>query len=248
MRAFNYTREEFKELIFNNTNYSFKNPIERIYNDSQSLCSFSGTVPSGGTVSFHNFEFNSSYHIEFSFINFDFIDSDLFKGKVNFTDFIFDDVGIRFKDSINKEINDIYNIHMAETNYFGEIRQSKHEIRLNGSIQLYFNKETNEYKGFHIKLTTFIEDKVNSKRKAAFINFSYKGGNGSPVEILVCFPMKKDEYKESMKFFDSIPKGVSVIQHWIGRCGGSVGDSLEKSIDGMEREDYRIAFNEMTEI
>lgn len=246
---FNFTKNEFLDVIQQNPNFSFTHMPEKFLLDGQHTCSFYTSIPGGGSVTFHNFDANDSYHVQLWEVVSNIYDLSGFNDKEFIKINIETKIGLIFNDEIYKCVQQGFNQYIEQVNQFIEKRPSKYSANYSYNLKLYFDKLTHEFKGYQFNNNFYLFDESNKSRITPVINFDIKGGLDYATTIIASFPIPKDplKYKSAFVFEEFIPPYTSVRHHWIARCGGEIDDTLDIALDGLERLDMAYEIQEIVE-
>lgn len=245
---FDYSYEEFIQVISNNPKFSFAEVPYKLHRDNEHGCSFFARIPNGSaTLYFHNFDLNSSYHVQFHVIERMVLSFDLYKRKELIKDYCENKLKIKFEQSVYDNIQAGYDEYIKQIDNYIELRGGKYRSVLSMNIKICFDKETHDYLGYSMNIHTHLIYHKKKGNLSPIIHFDIHGYKDG-ITYRVQFPYFTSRSISPKIFTDSIPDGTSVLQHWIGRCDGDEHSTFEEAMDGIDRIEMAVTLKEMIAI
>lgn len=245
---FNYSYNEFMDVIRNNSQFSFIELPSKFMRDTDHGCSFCTRTPnSRATLYFHNFDLNTSYHLQFSIIERMILSFDLYKKPELVKNYIENGLKLKFNQEVYDHIQKGYDQYINQIDSYIKHRSGKYRTVLSMNLRICFDKETHEYLGYAMNIHTHLIYHKKKGNLSPIIHFSIDGFKDS-ITYRVEFPWFTDRKITCREFINCIPDEMSVLQQWIGRCNGDDSSTFEEAMDGLDRIEMAVTIKEMVEI
>lgn len=245
---FDYSFPEFMDVVKDNSEFSFLSRPDRLYRDHDHGCSCYARIPGGSaTVYFHNFDLNTSYHVQFSVIERMVTAFSLYK-KPNLVKGYFENrLKMKFKQEVYDAVQAGYDEYSKQIEHYIKLRGGKYKTIQSITMRICFDKETHEYLGYSMNIHTHLIYHKKQGNLSPIINFSIDGLKDR-ITYEVRYPFFTDRKISRKVYVNSIPEEASVMQHWIARCDGNDDDTFEEAMDGIDRIEMAVTIKEMVEI
>ena len=245
---FNYDYPEFVNVVQTNTEFSFLVNPERIYKDTEHGCSCYASIPgSKATVYFHNFDLNTSYHVQFSIIERMVTAFDLYKKKDLIKDYFEKQLKMKFKQEVYDAIQAGYDEYSKQIDNYINLRGGKYRSVQSVNMRICFDKETHEYLGYVMNIHTHLIYHKKKGNLSPIIHFDVSGQKDE-ITYEVRYPFFTDRKISRRMYVNSIPENASVMQHWIARCNGTDNSTFNEAMDGIDRIEMAVTIREMVAI
>jgi hypothetical protein len=239
---------DFLEHIKNNPNFSFlKDPTKFVRMEDHGCSCYTFLPKARGRIEFHNFDLNSSYHLETFIVERKILAFDLYKRSDIVKSYLENCLKIKFEDKVYDDIQNGFNEYVKQIHSYIYHRNDKYKTIFSVTLKIFFDKKTDVYLGYSMSLNTHLIYAKSKGRISPMINFNIQGFEGKNTYKMV-LPFSKERTRQFFTFEDSIPDGIAVIQHWIGQYNGSIDSTFEDAMRGLELIDMNITVNEMINI
>lgn len=239
---------EFLEHVKNNPNFTFLTEPSRFVRMEDHGCSCYTFLPkSKGSIEFHNFDLNGSYHLETFIIQKKILAFDFYKRPDIVKSYIENSLKIKFEDKVYTDIQTGFNEYVKQIDSYKNHMNDRYHTILSVTLKLFFDKKTDEYLGYSMDVNTHLIYYKSKGRISPMINFHIQGFEGKTTYKMV-LPFSRERTKQFFTFEDSIPDGMSVIQHWIGQYQGDIDCTFEDAMRGLELIEMNITVKEMINI
>lgn len=245
---FNYNYPEFVSIIGNNPEFSFLTAPERFYRDSEHGCSCYARVPgASATVYFHNFDLNTSYHVQVSVIERMVTAFNLFKQKDLIKGYFENSLKMKFKQEVYDAIQAGYDEYSKQIENYIKFRGGKYRTVQSVNLRICFDKETHEYLGYSMNIHTHLIYHKKKGNLSPIIHFEVDG-HKDEIRYEVRYPFFTNRNISRRVYVNSIPEEASVMQHWVARCDGPDESTFEEAMDGIDRIEMAVTIKEMIAI
>ena len=245
---FNYNYPEFVTVIENNPEFSFLTTPERFYRDSDHGCSCYARVPgASATVYFHNFDLNTSYHVQVSIIERMVTAFNLFKQKDLIKGYFENSLKMKFKQEVYDAIQAGYDEYSKQIENYIKFRGGKYRTVQSVNLRICFDKETHEYLGYSMNVHTHLIYHKKKGNLSPIIHFEVDG-HKDEITDEVRYPFFTNRNISRRVYVNSIPEEASVMQHWVARCDGPDESTFEEAMDGIDRIEMAVTIKEMIAI
>lgn len=245
---FDYSYAEFIDVVKNNPVFSFIEKPLAIVRDTDHGCScYARVAKSRATVYFHNFDANTSYHLQVSIVERKIMAFDLYKREEIIKNYFENGLKMKFEQAVYEHIQKGYDQYINQIDNYIKFRGGKYRTVLSIDLKMYFDKETHEYLGYSMSVHTHL---INHNKKGSLspiIHFYIKGFKDD-ITYRAEFPWFINRKIKTREFSNTIPDEMSVIQHWVGRCNGDDESTFEDAMDGIDRIEMAFTIKEMVEI
>jgi hypothetical protein len=245
---FNYDYPDFVNVIRNNPEFSFLSAPERFYRDSDHGCSCYARVPgASATVYFHNFDLNTSYHVQVSVIERMVTAFNLFKHKDLIKGYFENSLKMKFKQEVYDAIQAGYDEYSKQIENYIKFRGGKYRTVQSVNLRICFDKETHEYLGYSMNIHTHLIYHKKKGNLSPIIHFEVDG-HKDEITYEVRYPFFTNRNISRRVYVNSIPEEASVMQHWVARCDGPDESTFEEAMDGIDRIEMAVTIKEMIAI
>lgn len=245
---FDYSYPDFVDVISDNPQFYFIEQPKQFRRDTDHGCSCYAMVPGGAvTVYFHNFDLNSSYHVQFSITERMITSFNLYKQKDLVKQYFENKLKIHFKQEVYDSIQKGYSEYFKQIDNYIQYRGGKYKTLHQANIRICFDKETHEYLGYSMTVQTHLIYHKKHGNISPIIFFDIHGYKDE-ITYEIRYPFNPNRKLSKRVYVNTIPDEASVIQHWIARCGGDDDSTFEKAMDGIDRIMMAITIKEMINI